>query len=61
MNKKGKQVLEAGSAKVRRLWGWFRALLAVLDDITAVTLAGFWAAGSGLAAARTAKAHERRL
>jgi hypothetical protein len=61
MTKKAKQVPGPKSGKARRLWGWFRALLAVLDDITAVTLGGFWAAGSGLAAARAAKAHERRL
>lgn len=60
MNEKAKQVLGAGSEKVRRARRWFRTLLAVLDDIIAVTLRGFWAAGSRLAAARAGKPPGRR-
>ena len=60
MNWKAKQLPGVRGRKVRRLRHWFRALLTVLDDIAAVTLAGFWAAGSGLAAARAAKAQGNR-
>ena len=47
--------------KAHRVRHWFRALADVLDDIMRVTLAGFWAAGSGLAAARAGKERGRRL
>ena len=61
MNGKAKQLPGAKWKNARRLRHWFRALLEVLDDILAVSLAGFSAAGSGLAAARATKAHGRRL
>jgi hypothetical protein len=60
MNEKAKQLPGARGGKARRLRHWFRTLLTVLDDIMAVTLESFWAAGSGLAAARAGKAPERR-
>ena len=56
MNGKTKQLPGARGEKTRRLRHWFRTLLTVLDDIVAVNLAGFWTAGSGLAAARAGKA-----
>ena len=50
MNKKQEPLLLATSGGARRLWRWFRALLALIDDVTWVRLAGFLVAGSGLAA-----------
>lgn len=61
MQGKARQLPGAREEKERGMRHWFRTLIAVLDDIMAVTLGGFWAAGSGLAAARTGKGHERRL
>ena len=61
MHGKEKQLPGPKPEKSHRVWHWLRTLAAVLDDIRAVALAGFWVSENGLAAARAGKERGRRL